>query len=480
MTSRVPSKHGIRLAILALTTLAAIATFPAPATADDASDTLWMTSAEVGVGPIGDDVFLHLIPRLTILRPMPLFRCDRVDDDCRVLSELSLQVPIRLRIADRPPESDQVFRRRDWHELADFFRVIRRLEYGTTDDPIHVRTGELGPATIGYGTIVGGYYNVITTDHYRPGLQSRIDEKHWAAELLLNDVTGPNLVGLRGEARIPYLYERDSDWQRFTVGTSVITDFTAPHTLVRDDEQNTVAGPDHRPAVADRQATTVWGLDARWRPITGESWTVTPYADINHHFDIGTGVHTGVIWKQDIGEHVRLSSRLEYRQMRDRYRADYFDPLYEVTRYQHPPLAHTEAIGPKLTAAASAPSETRHGGFAQFQARIADDLTVSAAASDGTGSASASLRLRADYDLPDRARLGLFYYRTAHGRLDVGSTLRELIDLDGALAAIEGRATVWGPIYAHGQLARQWRLHDDGDFEHTHLFNVGVGAGTSF
>ena len=482
MKSRAP-RHLYPFWQAALAILASLL-FMAPATAfaEDASTskTLWMASAEVGIGPIGDDVFLHLTPGVTALRPMPLFRCDGSGDECRVLSRLSLHVPLRLRIADGEPETGEVFRREDWHEASDFFRILRRLEYGTFDDPIHLRAGELHSATLGQGTIVGGYYNVITTDHYRLGLQADVEEERWGSELLVNDLTNPNLVGLRAHAKLPYLYDEDHDWRQFTLGASAVTDFTAPTSLVLDEDQSTAAGPDLRPAVQQRQATTLAGADLRWRAIGGESGSLTPYVDFNHHFDIGSGIHSGVLWRQNIGHDIRLTSRLEYRHLRDRYLPHYFDPLYEVTRYQHPPLDDPDLPGPKLTAAASAEPSTRHGGYGEVQARIKEDLTLFAAYSDGSGTTPVDLRLRADYELRERARVGLFYYRAVHGDLDFGDTMAELFDLDGALGAVEARATLWRHIYAHGQFARMWRLHDDGDFESVHLFNIGVGAGATF
>ena len=453
---------------------------PASATADD-SRTLWMASGEVGVGPIDEDIFLHLTPRLTFLRPTPLLLCDDgPGQDCESFLEASFQIPLRLRIADREPEQGEILRREDWSDVSDFFRIIRRIEYGSADDPLHLRAGELGSANLGHATIVNGYYNVITTDHYRLGIQGRADQPEWGAELLVNDISHPNLVGIRGQARPSQLYDPDSDRRRVAVGASVVADFNAPTRLATIGDEPAIAGPDHLPVVEDELATLIYGADVEWEAIRKDDWSLTPYADLNHHSRVGSGLHTGLLWSHDFGDSLRLSSRLEYRLLLDRYVPDYIGPLYEITRYQHPAYDEPGLAGPKLTAAVSFDSATRHGGFGQVQARFADLFTLSAAFSDATGPTGADLRLRASIDYEDRARFGAFYYQFVPGEQRLSTTLADLVDLDGSLVVAESRIAIIGPVYAHGQLARQWQLRDNGRFENVHLWNAGLGAGATF
>lgn len=451
----------------------------APATADEENSPLWMTSGEVGVGPVGEDLFLQLTPRLTVLQALPMLLCDG-GADCETLGEASLQVPLRLHITNR--EDEGVVRRQDWLEVSDFFRLIRRIEYGTARSPVHLRAGEIGPVNFGHGTIVNGYYNVVTTDHYRLGVAGHVDGERWGGELLVNDLTGPNLFGLRGRYRPADPSDVDNRWQRFTLGASAVLDVNAPRELAAADDDRLVAGPGLHPVVEQTGPTGVVGVDAEWRAIDGGSFALTPYADLNHHLAVGTGWHTGIIWDHDIADALRLSSRLEYRLMAANYLPDYFDPVYEITRYRHPALSGEDdaATAPKLTAATQVDPSLRHGGFAQLQTRIHDVLTLSAALSNGTDFTGSNLRLRASYDHGDRGQIGMFFYQFTHGEQSAGSTLSELLALHGALTAVEGRYAIWGPLYAQGQLARQWRLHDDGRFDSVHLWNVGLGAGLQF
>lgn len=456
---------------------ALLATLGLPTIAQ-ANDSLWIASGEVGVGPIEEDVFLHLTPRLSYLRPVPMFLCER--DDCQSFFEASFQVPLRLRIVDNEPEQGDLIRREDWHEGADYFRIIRRLEYGSFADPIHLRVGEIGPANLGNATIINGYYNVVTTDHYRLGIQGRLDRPHWGAQVMVNDLTAPNLIALRASARPDVIYDRESNWRRLTAGVSVAADTNAPTLLARGDDDTIQAGPDLRPLVELARPTLIVGADLRWNAYRGDHFALTPYTDINHHFSLGTGLHTGVLVDADIGEELHLSSRLEYRLLGQRYIPDYIDPLYEITRFQHLAYEEPGLAGPKLTAAASMESSTRHGGYGQLQLRYADMLSLSAAYSDATGPTGAALRLRASFEFEDRVQLGLFYYKASPGTQRFTEALRQTVDLDGALLATEARVAVWGPFYAQGQLARQWRLGDDGRFENIHIFNAGAGAGFAF
>jgi len=467
----------IRLATsAALVAVVVLATATASANNGN-SGPLWLTSAEVGVGPIDDALFVHLTPRLTYLRPIPVVGCGDTTG-CETLLEVSLHIPLRISIDS---EHDGSIRRRDWREVSDFVRVIRRVEYGSPDEPLHLRAGEIGPAHLGHGTLVNGYYNVVTTDHYRLGLTGHIDRPRWGAELLINDLTGPNLIGLRGRYRPPVMYETDSDAQTFSLGASLVTDLTAPYQLetVGDSDQP-VAGPDLHPSVETTRPTTAFGVDIQWQGLDRSNWNLTAYTDLNHHIALGSGVHAGLLWNHNFGTSLRLSSRLEYRLMTARYIPDYFDPVYEITRYRHPTMGTGGFAGPKLRAAASADSALRHGGFAQISARIRNWMTLSAAFSDGTGHTGADLRLRASFDYQDRARLGFFFYQFSSNSREFGSTLREVTRLDGALAALEGRIDIAGPLYGQGQFARQWQLREDGSFDNIHLWNLGLGVGTQF
>ncbi len=442
--------------------------------AEEPPSRLWLVSGEVGVGPIEEELFLHLPPRLTFLQRLPALLC--TDGDCNTYFEAALQVPLRLRMQD---DDDQGrLRGEDWLELSDFFRVIRRLEYGDRSTPLHVKVGELGPANLGHGTIVNGYYNVVSVDHYRLGLMARLDRERYGGEVLVNNLLSPNLLGLRAHARPPGLFERGSSAQSFSLGASVVTDLRAPTLLARDGDELVAVGPDRNPEVAEHQPTVIVGGDLRWHGLQQQGAALTPYVDINHHFGLGSGLHTGAYYSHSFfyGA-LNFMTRLEFRLLQGQYLPDYVDPLYELTRFQTPSVQPGLA-GPKLRVARSNEEEIRHGGFAEIQARILGTIRLSAAYADETGPSAANLRLRISADFAE-ARVGLFYYKFALST-DDRSLFRELVDRDGALVAAEARTAIWGPFYAQALLAQQWLLRDDGHFDNVVLWNAGAGAGFTF
>ena len=466
------------LGTLLITSLTALPAVVAEEAEEEAPRQVWILSGEVGVGPIEEDTFLHINPRLTFLQRLPSLLCTQ--GDCETFFEAALQVPIRLRLVDQDPPQDELLRREDWLELSDYFRVIRRLEYGSNRTPVHLRVGEIGPANLGNGTVVNGYYNVITVDHYRLGLQARVDQERWGGELMANNLVSPNLWGLRAHARPGFLFEQGDTLKSFSLGVSAVADFTAPTRLERGADELVSVGPNLNPVVAERQVTAIVGADLRWHGLGGAMWFTTPYVDVNHHIGLGTGVHVGgFVSRSFFYGAVDLTGRAEYRYLTGRYLPDYIDPLYELTRYQTP-AAEPGLAGPKLRVASSLPDEQRQGYFIQLQTRLLGALDLSAAYADESGPSAANLRLRASAHFNDTARVGLFYYKFALPSESFGDLFRELMDRDGALVAAEARAGIWGPFYAHGQLGQQWRLRDDGVFDNILLWNAGVGAGVTF
>ncbi|RAL24782.1 hypothetical protein DL240_00805 [Lujinxingia litoralis] len=464
--------------LLTLTLLALPATTRAQNTA--ASDTVLMLSGEAGIGPLDEDIFLSITPRLTYIRPLPALYCPD-DSACSSLFHASLQIPLRLRLADRHPEQHSLIRQEDWLELSDYLRVLRRLEYGTPNAPLYLRLGELGGASLGHGTIIGGYYNVITTDHYRLGLRAHLDLPRGGVELLANNLASPNLLGIRAHLRPSSFFKNaPRALDRISLGATLVSDLRAPTDLVRTTRGSALAGPTLQPRVASAQPTTLLGFDARIDLLNRPRLSLTPYLDLNTHFGLGSGLHAGLLWRQNIADPVELSAKLEYRHLSDQYLPEYIDPIYEVSRYQTASPVEPGLAGPKLRVAHSADAASRHGFQAWLQTRIAGILTLSAAYEDAQHSGNAALRARAALQLATRLQLAAFYYKTNLDGPQSSGTLNALTNLDGALTLAEGRLGLYGPLYAHARYGGLWKLRDDGTFETVRLWNLGLGAGIQF
>ena len=435
-------------------------------------ETIWFTSAEVGVGPIGDDLYLHLRPRLTLLRPTSSPICADDQPTCDLLLEATVEAPLRLGL-----EGDDRgrLRQRDWSQARDATRLIRRLQFGAASDPFSLHLGELGATSLGHGTLVDGFFNRITTDHHALGFRLQAHQPRWEVQTFTNDVLSPYLLGAHLRGRPPVLYDETSSLQRLQVGASLAVDANAPRSL--DGDQVTTDA--HWPAVQDSQATALLGLELSYPLLRRQRLALTSYADWNHHFDIGRGLHLGLLADLDLSEGVQLSGRLEYRRLSDRYLPDYFDPLYEISRYQFR-LHHDASPQPKLSAIANADSQRRHGGRIQLQTRIEGLMSFSASLADASGWTGASLRLRASFDYDERSRFGLFYASQAPGHQSFSASLADLLTFQDSVAVAEGRTQIRGPLYALGQLGRQWQLQSDGTFDSLLLWHLGAGVGAQF
>ncbi|MEL6180918.1 MAG: hypothetical protein AAFS10_18300, partial [Myxococcota bacterium] len=139
------------------------------------AEPLGYVGLELGIGQIDEDIFFATTATAAFEFEVAKAACrgwfpelgSEPPDACRSPLRLALQLPLRLRLADREPEDNDLIRAEDWDEVAEFMRVVRLAEYGVPDDPLYVRAGELSGATLGHGTIMNRYYNVIDVDHYQ-------------------------------------------------------------------------------------------------------------------------------------------------------------------------------------------------------------------------------------------------------------------------------------------------------------------------
>ncbi len=433
---------------------------------------LWFVSAESALGPIDGDLYLHVRPRITLLRPTTSPLCDEGQPSCQILLDATVEAPLRVGLQG----SDRLrLRERDWSQLRDASRIIRRLQLGNPDDPFSMHLGELGSTTLGHGTIVDGYFNRITTDHHALGFQFHAHQRRWEVQTFTNDVLSPHLLGLHGRARLPVLHEQDSPLQSLQIGATLAADVGAPQRLQED------AAPtdDHWPAVDQRQSTAIAGLEFSHPLLRHRRLAMTTYLDWNHHLDVGRGLHLGLLADIDLSDDIDLSTRLEYRRLSGRYLPEYIDPFYELTRYQFS-LQPDAQFRPKLDAADAADDQRRQGARLQLQSRFHGLMSLSASLSDASGFTPANLRLRASFDYDDRSRLGLFYTSQAPGHQSFMSALSDLLTFHDALAVLEGRTQIRGPFYAVGQLGRQWQLQQDNRFDAVWLWHLGVGVGGQF
>lgn len=399
-------------------------------------------------------------------------KSSRSDSSCSTVFQVGVQIPFRLRIVDRDPPDPGVLRDEDWDEVGDYLKAVRYVEYGRPDEQVHGRIGELGAVSVGHGTIVNHYYNVVTPDHFRLGVHTNVNTSYGGGTLLVSDVVDPNVLGGRGYVRPFSFIDPTSWWRRLAFGVTVMVDPDAPLRLRRDEEDQLIAGPTSFPEVRRRRATAVGGIDAELAAVDDDLGTLLPYVDFNYQFGLGTGFHGGVSGALRPVDGLELRTKVEFRSLARRYLPDYFGPLYEIDRYQFPGWG-LNLPQPKLQVAAEPRGSRRSGIYGELEAGLKGWFDASVAFAEYQGPENGAARFAAHIAPADRFRLGLFFYEHS---LD---GLEELFDGSESFIVAESRIGIIGPLYAKAAFSRLWRLSDDGNYGVIDRWNLGLGASVS-
>ena len=431
-------------------------------------------AGELGFERLGEDYYVTIAGKFELKLPVPKIGCGGVTSEgCTTRFRVGVQAPFRLRAIDRAPTSDSLLRSEDWDEVGDYLEVVRYVEYGRPAERLHTRIGELGSVVVGHGTIVNHYHNVVTPDHFRLGLNAHWNEPFGGASLLVNDLAGPAILGSRVYVRPWHLVDESSWMTRLAVGMSIVSDVQAPVQLQRDPNDQPIVGPSRFPEVSERRPTAIGGLDVELKVVDTKVVGLTPYTDANHHFGLGSGLHSGFLFEVAPFEKLRFSSRLEYRLLGPRYLPHYYGPLYEIDRFQFTGWG-TLLPEPKLRVAADPRDRVLHGGYGELTAQVLEIVSVTGAYADHMGPANSWARLSAHVSAFERFQLGLFYFK--RGVEDFGN----LFEREGAFVVGEGRFGVYGPLYLKAAYSRLWQLRDDGTYKPIDRWNLGVGASFTF
>lgn len=432
-------------------------------------------AAESGWERIGEDSYVASALKFGLKLPVPEILCTGrgLENSCGTSFRAGLQAPLRLRVVDRAPGDAGLVRRADWDEPSDYLRIVRYIEYGDREAALSARVGELGSYRLGHGTIVNDYFNVVTPDQHRTGASVRFDRPAGGGSAFVNDVIDPNLVGGRAHVRPWWFVEPESWLSRISVGASLVGDVEAPTELERRTESGPEVSATRLPAVASDRATAIGGVDLALHLLDRDSLAVVPYGDLNVHFGLGHGLHTGVRADFEALDSVDLEGRFEFRSLSGTYLPEYVGPLYEIDRYQFfgwGVLLPT----PKLRVAAGPRSSPVLGGYGELTGRFFDAVALSGAYADHQGPANANLRVSLRADPIDRVRLGAFYYKHNFDGLEA------VTEREGTFVVTESRVRIYGPLYAKGAYSLLWQLRDDGVYRPIPRWTIGAGVSFGF
>ncbi len=401
---------------------------------------------------------------------------------------VGIQVPLRLRVVDEDPQNDGVFREEDWDEPSDWTRVLRYVSWGQPNDDIYARLGVLAGTTLGHGTIVDRYYNVIDADHYQTGVQLHLDFGVAGGQTFLDNLLDPEILALRGYVRPFRIVDGMSKaLQNIYVGTTLAIDFAAPNRVEGDSNHFDSEGK-AKPVLDDDgviQATTntlfLWGLDIGWALQPIEWWAITPYMDINVLGATGgAGFHLGILQSFDIAKAVKIGARVEYRAMDGDYAPSYINSWYEIERFSYGKSGVPKGRVLKDISDTDAADETLHGWHASLDVTVLDAITISGIREDYEGSDNANLMLRLLLPYIAGFKLNAYYAKRNFGGIE------EAFDLDQALLIAELKYKFWGPMFAYATYAREWKVIDDiasddhGDYETINTWDAGIGVEFTF
>lgn len=432
---------------------------------------------ELGFGQIDEDFFLNLNLRLNM--------------DWEQFG-FGIQTPLRLRVIDRDPDDDDylgVIRHEDWDQISDYFRIIRYVYVGQWDKkgPFYVRLGELTNLSIGHGTIMHRYYNTLDIDRWHLGLNAAVNVWALGAEVMLNDVTDPYVIGARAYVRPLQIALGEGYWENLHVGVSLFTDYKAPFSLQRDAEGNIVTDEETDvPEVAGDRSLFIGGVDVGFEVLTSDYINITPYMDFNKMGRVknGWGYHAGVLWNLHFPvaiDTLTFDLRTEYRRVSGDYLGPYFDTVYEIERFQRLAFGDDANAAPKLytlrcnstdpDVCIDDPPPGKNGLFFELLAGLPEFILVGGSYVDYDGGQDDGiLRLSLEVPALEFLKLSAFYYR-----VNVAG-LSDLFKLDDK-SAIVAQASI--PIYYVFSLNlrywRVWEANDMGGYDAVNNWDATVG-----
>jgi hypothetical protein len=361
-----------------------------------------------------------------------------------------------------------VVRREDFPPLnvdtyGHYLALIRMIRWGEPGDPFYLQYGQFYGETIGHGTVVDRYDNVLDPNNSKPGLAIGVDLKDYGTlELFTDNIAWPATELLAGRIAVrPLGIAGMGDWARkWAVGLTFADDRTAPEAPLRESCPPVCTGAMAIAPTLTRPAMVV-GIDTDYRVLDTSVVALTPYVDLNDELAQvqSWGLHIGVLGRFAIpvANAVRLWARLEYRLMQPGYIPDYFGPLYDVQRFAYP-------VSPALTTAQASAALllAPHGpeGLTHLQHGIYGEATV-----DVLHLVQAGATFSAIPAVPESGNLMVFASLPSLGPVTVSAyylhqnfeTAKEFFRIDDR-SSLSGviMFDVFGPLWVLAAITRSW------------------------
>lgn len=405
---------------------------------------------ETSVGQQNSDIVWNLSVILALDLPAPSLGCiDPTMLRCLTRFRVGVRAPLNVTLSDggtpnnTNPQQDESFSQ----TMGRYFQ-LRYLEYGYADEPIHILLGELSGVSIGHGTVVNEYYNVLDISDFQMGMQLNVNTPYAGGEFLMDNVIDPSVMGGRLYVRPLAMLTGVPVLTQLAIGASFVTDLNAPKALstsmgrLQFNQYNT-------PLVSQTERATIMSTDIEFNWFNFPRLTMGSYADFNWTLSHGFGAHLGTRLKVDPVRKMAVNAKLEYRWLGNGYIPDYIGPLYEVERYH--------AIGwgastpqPKLGLVYGNLGGPSHGVYTELSTTLFDVWTLSGAYADYEGDYNTSMWFRMALAPIDIYQMSVFYYKANI------KDAESLFDSGNSMVAAEARLGIMWPVYLFGQYSQLW------------------------
>jgi len=171
-----------------------------------------------GVTFIDQDIFLTLDPRFVYNK-----------NDFNMLMAFHLPINIRMFSFDlnRAGEDNFTLRQEDWDEWQDYFRIIKYVQYGRSEDTLYASIGSNNAQSLGHGTIMKRYVPNFDPNFTKVSAKLNHYNDYLGFETVLGDVTDGNMFGALFFVKpLSWLAKNEGDYMPRSFSIGFTTDET--------------------------------------------------------------------------------------------------------------------------------------------------------------------------------------------------------------------------------------------------------------
>lgn len=304
-------------------------------------------------------------------------------------------------------------RTKDWDQWQNWFRIIRRVQFGKKEDHFFVRLSRVGAASLGHGGLMRRYNNNMLFNQPHVGLELDYYNDYFGGEAFVSDITFQSQV-MGGILFIkPLAIFLDNAIARsLSLGGYYTGDLAAPARLRRDADGVVITDRVDIPRY-DRTSVHGVGADFEIKPIrVGDLVDVKVYGDFNQLINYGNGVTVGVLGRFNVpAPFLAIRARLEYRNNGPQYLPSYFDTFYEIQKLQFVTVSPSSFAPTKLDFLKGLRGNRRNNMYAEIQFSWVDKFAIAFAYEAGEGPRQQSMLVHAEFTAFDWLRFFATYHK---------------------------------------------------------------------